>query len=127
MRFVDLPIGLLGYTDLAAGIVVLARSLTQVERRCTLTHELEHVHRGHIPRDPVLLAREEDLVEQLSARRLVSLRELIDALLWSDHESEVADELWVDGPTLRARIAGLAADERAAIEERLHESGRWTA
>ena len=127
MRFADLPDGLLGYTDLSAGVIWLDRSLTQVERRCTLTHELEHVHRGHIPRDPVLLAREEDLVEQLSARRLVSLRELIDALLWSDHESEVADELWVDGPTLRARIAGLAADERAAIEERLHESGRWTA
>lgn len=127
VRFADLPDGLLGYTDLSAGVIWLDRSLTQVERRCTLTHELEHVHRGHIPRDPVLLAREEDLVEQLSARRLVSLRELIDALLWSDHESEVADELWVDGPTLRARIAGLAADERAAIEERLHESGRWTA
>ena len=127
MRFADLPDRLLGYTDLSTGEIVLDRSLTQVERRCTLTHELEHVHRGHIPTDPVLLAREEDLVEQLSARRLVTLRDLIDALLWSDRAHEVADELWVDLPTLKARIAGLAAEERAAIEERLDGADRWTA
>jgi hypothetical protein len=127
VRFADLPEGLLGYTDLSTGEIVLDRSLTQVERRCTLTHELEHVHRGHIPDDPVLLAREEELVEQLSARRLVTLRDLIDALLWSDRAHEVADELWVDLPTLKARIAGLAEDERAAIEERMAGSDRWTA
>ena len=125
MRFADLPIGLLGYTDLAAGVIVLARHLTQVERRCTLTHELEHVHRGPVPADPCLRDREETIVDGIAARRLVSLKELIEALLLSHNEHDVADELWVDIPTLRARIAGLAEKERAAIEERLHASEYW--
>lgn len=127
MRFADLPDGLLGYTDLSQGVIVLDRHLTQVERRCTVTHELEHLHRGHVPADPRLAAREERTVDELAARRLVSLRDLIDALLLSDNEHDVADELWVDVPTLRTRIAALAADERAAIEARLDEAERWLA
>lgn len=127
VRFADLPDGLLGYTDLSAGVIVLDRSLTQVERRCTVTHELEHVHRGPVPLDPALAAREEAIVDEIAARRLVSLRDLIEALLWSDSEHEVADELWIDVPTLRTRVARLAEDERAAIEDRLAQTDRWLA
>jgi len=127
VRFADLPDGLLGYTDHATGEVVLDQSLLQVERRCTLTHELEHVHRGPVPADPWLAEREERIVDELAARRLVTLGDLIGALLWSDNEHDVADELWVDIPTLRTRIAALAADERDAIEERLAASERWLA
>lgn len=125
MRFADLPDGLLGYTDLARGVIVLDRSLTQVERRCTLTHELEHVHRGPISADPCLAAREEAVIDRIAARRLVSLRDLVEALMWSDNEHEVADELWVDVPTLRTRIADLAAAERREIEARLKASENW--
>lgn len=125
VRFTDLPDGLLGYTDLARGVVVLDKRLTQVERRCTLTHELEHVHRGPVPADPGLAAREESIVDRIAARRLVTLGELIDALLWSDREHDVADQLWVDIPTLRTRLADLAAHERAAIVERLRAAERW--
>ena len=121
--FAELPDGLIGYTVLCWFWFVIGASLTQVERRCTLTHELEHIRRGPLPPDPHLAAREENVVDELAARRLVSLRQLIDALLWSDHEYEVADELWVDVPTLRARIASLAAEERAAIDARLAEKG----
>lgn len=127
MRFADLPNELLGYTDLPAGEIVLDRRLSQVERRCTLTHELEHVHRGPLPADPCLAAREEAVIDGIAARRLVSLGELIEALLWSDRPTEVADELWVDLPTLKTRIAGLAAEERAAIEERMAAADQWTA
>lgn len=125
VRFADLPPGLLGYTDHAAGEVVLDRRLTQTERRCTVTHEDVHLHRGPMPADPVLAAREEQLCDEVAARRLVPLREAIDALLWSDNEHEVAEELWVDVPTLRARIAALTAGERAAIDDRMREAGRW--
>ena len=90
-----------------------------------MTHELEHVHRGPVPADECLAAREEAVVDGIAARRLVSLRELIEALLLSHHESEVADELWVDVPTLRTRIAGLAEAERVAIEDRLRASDYW--
>jgi hypothetical protein len=123
--FADLPNGLLGFTDLRRRRIILDARLTQVERRCTLTHELEHVHRGPVPADPALAAREEAIIDELAARRLVSLRELIEALLWSDHEHTVAEELWVDLPTLRARIATLAHEERQAIDERLAQSDRW--
>ncbi|WP_108724372.1 ImmA/IrrE family metallo-endopeptidase [Geodermatophilus chilensis] len=123
--FADLPSGLLGFTHLADGVIVLDRRLSQVERRCTLTHELEHVHRGPVPADRRLAAREERVVDELAARRLVSLRELMEALLWSDNEHEVADELWVDVPTLRTRIAELAAEEQVAIDARLADAPRW--
>lgn len=127
MRFADLPDGLLGYTDLPQGVIVLDRQLTQVERRCTVTHELEHVHRGPVPADPRLAAREERVVDQLAARRLVTLGELIDALLVADNEHDVADELWVDVPTLRTRIARLALHEQQAIDARLADADRWLA
>lgn len=125
VRYADLPDGMYGYTDFAAGEVVLERSLLQVERRCTVTHEDVHLHRGPVPTDPHLRRREEAIVDGIAARRLVSLGELIDALLLSDHPREVADQLWVDVPTLRTRVAGLAAAERDAIEERLRASDTW--
>jgi len=125
VRFTDLPIGLLGYTDFARRVVWLDRSLTQVERRCTVTHEDIHLHRGPVPSDPHLAAKEEAIVDGIAARRLVSLRQLIDALLWSDNPAEVADELWVDVPTLKARLKGLADHERLAIEQRLADAKEW--
>lgn len=125
VRFADLPDGMYGYTDFAAGQVVLDRSLMQVERRCTVTHEDIHLHRGPVSDVPHLRDKEEAIVDHIAARRLVSLGELIEALLVSDHPTEVADQLWVDVPTLRTRIAGLAEAERAAIEERLRASDHW--
>ena len=75
--------------------------------------------------DELLERDEPSVVDGIAARRLVSLKELIEALLLSHHEHDVADELWVDVPTLRTRIAGLAEAERTAIEERLHSSDHW--
>lgn len=125
VRFTELPDGVCGLTDFAAAEIVLDRDLTQVERRCTLTHELEHVARGPVVDDDQAAAREEAAVDELAARRLVSLRELMDALLWSDHEHDVADELWVDVPTLKTRLATLAEHEHTAIVQRLHAADRW--
>lgn len=126
VEYLDLPDGLLGYTDVAAGRIVLDRSLTQVERRSVLTHELEHVDRGGVVADPHLSDREELIVDRLASRRLIRLRHLIEALLWSRHPHEVADDLWVDVPTLQARLDNLTADEHAAITDRLTEAGTWT-
>ncbi len=80
-----------------------------------------------MPTEPVLAAREERIVDELAARRLVPLRDLIEVLLLADNEHDVADELRVDVPTLRTRIAALAAHERDAIEARLAASERWLA
>jgi hypothetical protein len=117
----DLPPDTLGYTDGAT--VVLANGLTQAERRCTLTHELGHVHRGPLPADPWLAAREHAAIDREAARLLVELHALADALRWSDDADEVADELWVDVPTLRARLADLTAHEADVLNRALAE--RW--
>lgn len=39
------------------GRIWLCATLTQAERRCTLTHELVHRERGPVPAEPVAAAR----------------------------------------------------------------------
>lgn len=114
-----LPSGVHGLTDWLTGTVSIELGLTQAERRCTLAHELVHIERGPVPADPWLAAREESQVERVMARRLIDIHDLGEALAWSRHDVEVADELWVDTATLRARINTLTADERAYLEARL--------
>lgn len=64
----------------------------QVERRCALAHELQHIrmgHRGH------QCLRIELVVRVIVARRLISLEDLIAARRWAgDNLWEMADELW---------------------------------
>lgn len=97
--------------------ITLHPLLTQAERRSTLAHELVHLERGQPP--PHLAAREELLVEEIAARRLVSLVDLADAIVWHDGKAhdDMADDLWVDRAILVARIRALRPDERAYIEQ----------
>lgn len=127
VEFHDLEPGLLGYTDVAAGRIVLDRSLTQAERRSVLAHELEHVERNGVVPDQHLCDREELIVDRLAARKLIHLRHLVDALLWSGNPYEIADDLWVDVATLRARIDNLSPSERTHIEQAMKEAQPWTA
>ena len=114
-----LPSGQAGRVEWARRAVVVDRRLSQVQRRCTVAHELVHVERGPVPTDPWLRLREERAVEAEAARRLITLDALADALAWSDRPVEVADELWVDEQLLDARVAGLSEGERAWLTERL--------
>jgi len=116
-----LPGAQAGRVDWARHAVVVDRRLSQVQRRCTVAHELVHVERGPVPDDPWLRAREERAVETEAARRLIELDALADALAWSDRPAEVAEELWVDVQLLGARVAGLSEGERAWLAERLGE------
>jgi hypothetical protein len=104
----------------AKGIEIDGTS-NQAERRCTLTHEIVHLERGPVPSDPHLAMKEERIVECITARRLISLEKLIDALVWTrlsvDHET--AEELWVDLPTLQHRIRDLTDSERRYIDQEL--------
>jgi hypothetical protein len=72
-----------------------------------------------VPADPRRPAREELLVDELAARRLIPLELPIDAIRWgqgtADHE-----ELWVDPAMLRARIRTLTDPERATISAAGH-------
>lgn len=103
--------------------------LTQVERRCTLTHELVHLERGPVPAEPRARAREEKTVSELAARRLIPIAALIDAYRWcpAGVPAELADELWVDIPTLRTRMASLDPFEVAELEHHLNGDWQWIA
>lgn len=101
--------------DWARRVVTVDCRLSAVQRRCTLAHELVHVERGPVPRDPWLAAREEAAVEAEAARRLIPLDALAGALAWSRRPDEVAEELWVDVQTLAVRIGGLSDVERVAV------------
>jgi len=103
--------GVLGATDGVCRIV-MHPDQSQAQRRCTLAHELAHVELGHTgPVD----AHDERATSQLAARWLITLEQLLDALRWADDLPTVADELWVDEPTLLARLDGLTDAERAAL------------
>jgi hypothetical protein len=103
----------------------LAHGLTQAERRCTLTHELVHRERGAAPADPAAAAREERAVDEIAARRLITTDALIDGLRWSRQPRELAEHLWVDEPTLQARMTTLDPLEVADLEHHLEDEWLW--
>lgn len=92
---------------------------TQAERRCTLTHELEHADRGHSM--GCVSSAEERAVCEAAARTLIPVEDLAEAILWSHDEASLADSLWVDVQTVRDRLASLNDDEAAYIECRVRE------
>jgi hypothetical protein len=118
LRWERLP-GLLGTWHHTSKTITLHPDQSQAERRCTLTHEHIHYERGD--RGPCD-GRTERVVHGLAARRLIPLDSLVDALLWSSDDHELAEELWVDVPTLRARLDGLTEMEHAFIAQRLWEA-----
>jgi len=101
----------------------LNATLTQAERRCTLTHELVHRERGPLPADEAAAAREERLVDEIAARRLITNTALVDGLRWTRHPRELAEHLWVDEPTLQTRMATLDPLEVSQLEHQL--DGEW--
>lgn len=104
----------------------LDRRLGQAERRCTLAHELEHLRRGHLGCQPPAVERS---VDAAAARRLIpNPHTLADALVWARGDmAAAAEELWVDEPTLEARLdpRHLHPAERAILRGRLEEIGPW--
>jgi hypothetical protein len=102
--------------------IVMDKRLTQVERRSAIAHELGHAIRGDLPcGSDILDARQEDVVEQWAARKLIELPALADALKWSDDPEEVADALWVTRDLLLARIEHLHPSERAYLRRALDQ------
>lgn len=119
LLWAHLPDGLLGLTDFATGTVTLANGMTQAERRCTIAHESEHVRRGPVPVH--LEPREERTIDDLVARRLIPFATLAEAMLWARDDHELAEDLWVDVETVRARLRHLTAGESQELNRRLDE------
>ncbi len=88
------------------------KRLLQVERRCTLTHELIHIERAHTSHQPEKIERQ---VCAETARRLITLEDLCQQLAWARSGPELADELWVTPEVLMDRITSLNADELAQL------------
>lgn len=109
--------GPMGWCRHSTQQVSIRTDLTQVERRCTLAHELVHLERG-----PAIVGyghHEERLVHDQAARWLISIDALADALVWCFDDQEVADTLWVDLNTVQTRLVNLTTDESAYINRRL--------
>ena len=103
------------YYDRLRAIVMDSR-LPQVERRSVLAHELGHVIRGDVPcGEEILDCRQENVVDQWAARKLIPLEALADALRWSHDAHEVADCLWVTVDLLEVRMRHLHPSERARL------------
>lgn len=100
--------------------------LNQTGRRCTLTHEITHLERGPVPDHPHYSILEEHTVEVLSARRLITTPALVDALAWTQHPHELADELWVTVDTLTTRVQHLTREEHAHITRELARRQPWS-
>lgn len=115
----------LGWWDPDRRAITLAAGQTQAERRCTLAHELEHVRRGDedVSRvSPVLAARQEIAACVRAARNLIPITTLVAALLWSQDERELAEELHVDVDTVKIRLLTLTLEEHSAIDERIQQA-----
>jgi hypothetical protein len=99
--FRDLGIGIHGLTD--GRDVWIHNELLQVERRCAAAHEAEHLRRGHTL---CVSGSEEDRVRFAAAKWLCpDPRKVAEAIVEYEHDlPQVADSLWLDVPTLRARL-----------------------
>jgi hypothetical protein len=117
----ELPGRLWGLTDGAT--IWLCRLLDQAARRSTLAHEIVHLERGPVPADARGRAREERAVSAEAARRLITIDALADGLAWTRDPDQLAEALWVDVPTLKARMGSLDPVEVAELEHRL--DGHW--
>lgn len=97
--------------------LTLRRGMTQAKRRTVVHHELLHYFRGPVWKS--WREAEEASLEVASARELIDIRKLGEAMAWAHCEEEVADELFVDEELVRVRLTHLHPAERAYLQERL--------
>ncbi|WP_130012169.1 ImmA/IrrE family metallo-endopeptidase [Serinicoccus sediminis] len=108
----DLPAGVRAMTD-GHSTIWMRHTLSQVERRCVLTHELRHLHHGHRGHQH---AKAETAVRQETARLLIpDVHQLGDVMAWANDDLEAADELWVSPDVLYTRMKHLHPTERAVV------------
>lgn len=121
LKWAELPPDLYGYTDWRTRTITLAEGMSFEERRCTITHEVEHVLRG--PASGCTVASEEMAVDRRSALLLLpSMIEIADALAFHHGDYELAaEELWVDPWMLEVRLSALRGLERSFLERRLED------
>jgi hypothetical protein len=107
--------------ELRYPVIALRAGTSAAQRRCTLTHEIVHLERGTGDCGP-WAAREEQLVQQEVARRLIPPGRLREALREAGGDADrraLARLLDVDLETLQVRLALLSPVERARLRGEL--------
>lgn len=118
--------GLLGWTNFTRHTITLNPRQLSREAACTLCHELIHIERGPLPANLWLAAREEHLVEVETARRMIHIDRLGDALAWSiTDRCETAEDLGVDCDTLNTRLTHLTTAEDNYLRARTNHWEAW--
>ncbi|TSD68084.1 ImmA/IrrE family metallo-endopeptidase [Aeromicrobium piscarium] len=113
----DLPDGKLGDTCHISRTIKLKKGMRQRQRRAVLFHELIHLRRGGVEDDDELEAKEERVVEREVAEGFMPTESLIEALLWSQDEYELAEWFHIDVHTVRDRLRLMSYAERCFIDE----------
>jgi hypothetical protein len=92
--------------------ITIAERLGPVECRCVLAHEVQHAIRGPVP--GFRRESEERIVNDLAARQLIGIEDLMRVILLEP--GVAAEELEVDVQTLSARLDGLTKAERDRLQ-----------
>lgn len=106
----ELPGALLGCVDVGKRIIWLSGDLTHAQRRCTLAFQLGHLEVGPASDDAY----------DWASRLLMPFEVLLRSYQRYGDLPEIAEELWVDVPMLKARLRGLSNEERSLLE-----AARW--
>lgn len=116
------PDGISGYYDPDRRTVVIARGLSMQERASTLAHELVHAEVGDATSrawwSRANAEAVEDCADEIAARNLIMLPDLVDALIDSEDVQDVADALDVDAEMVQVRIDTLTPAERRYVDRR---------
>lgn len=98
-------------------VVLVDESISTVERRCALAHEIAHIDTGDRPTDLCWFrARQETVADRLAARRLIAIEDLAEVVRWCHDPRETSAELGVTLNVLAIRAATLHPSERGLIE-----------
>lgn len=113
----ELPGSICGLTSFPKKRIWLCKLLSDVQRECTLAHELVHIERGMLPEDRLEAIAEERAVEEIAARRMIPTRDLLHVAVTrpSSTSAAWAALLRVDRQTLHVRLRTLKTGERAAL------------
>lgn len=98
-------------------VIFVDDTISKIERRCALAHELAHIDTGDRPTDMCWFGqRQETAADKLAARRLIAVENLAEIVRWCHDPREAAAELGVTLNVFVLRARALHPAERGLIE-----------
>lgn len=114
--YAPLRTGLGGLYDHVTRTIFIEVRLRPGAKRVTEAHERIHAERGDTKcHDPWFNNKQELAVERETARRLITVDDLAEALMWCQDDRELADYLNVDNRCVRTRRSMLTEAETEHI------------